>query len=99
VTGQTQPDDMASQVLRYGARSLGTTQIVLRYGQPAAAQPGDPTMTFTVNVIDPSAPTTAPPSTDTTSTTAPVTSAPTSPSTTRPRATTTTTSKRTTTTA
>jgi len=69
VTDQTQPAGTVSQVLRYAARSPGTTTITLRYGQPGAAQPDDQTLTFTVVVVDPSVPTTAPPATDTTITT------------------------------
>ena len=70
VTDQTQPDDTVSQVLRYAARSPGTTTITLRYGQPGAAQPDDQTLTFSVVVVDPSVPTTAPPATDATTTVA-----------------------------
>ena len=93
VTGQTQPAGTLSQVMRYGGRALGSTQIALRYGRPQAAQSADPAMTFIVNVIDPNAPTTTvPPTTDSSTTiTAPTTSS-------RPK-TTTTTTKGTTTTA
>jgi predicted secreted protein len=94
VTGQTQPDGTLSQVMRYGARTLGAAQIALRYGQPQAARSADPTLTFTVNVIDPNAPTTTVPlPTDTGTTTAP----PSPTTSTRPR--TTTTTRKTTTTA
>src|SRR4051812_35983715 len=58
ITGQTLPEDSMSQVLRYAARSLGTTQIALRYGLVNTAQADDPMLTFTVNVIDPNGPTT-----------------------------------------
>ena len=95
----------ASQILRYGGRGLGSATITLRYGRPGAAPAADDkTLTFTVAVVDPNAPTTtAPPTTlDTTTTTAAVTSTtarpkttattkkPASTTTTRPRTTTTT---------
>ncbi len=86
-----------SQVLRYVGRTPGTTQISLRYSRPRSSAPDDKTLTFTVNIVDPTTTTTPPPdtaSTDTTSTT----TAPKSTTTTKPKSTTTTKPKSTTTT-
>jgi hypothetical protein len=100
VEGQTTPSDTDSQVLRYGARALGTAQIALRYSRPGAAPaPGDPTATFTVEVVtDPDNPPLPPPPPSTDTTAAPATTAPAGSTTSRPRSTTTTTGRTTTTT-
>ena len=100
------PDPIESQVLRYGARATGTTQIKLRYGPPGSASPDDPIVVFTVIVFDSRIPTTTAAPIDTTPTTAaPITSPPKtiptkpkSTTTTKPRSTTTTAARTTTTT-
>jgi predicted secreted protein len=96
--GEAYPDSPETQILRYVGRAVGTAKIALHYSRPAAAAPDDKTVTFTVNVIDPNAPTTTVPppdtgSTDTTSTTvsrSTTTTRARSTTTTRPRSTTTT---------
>ncbi|MGZ4757431.1 MAG: protease inhibitor I42 family protein, partial [Acidimicrobiales bacterium] len=52
-----------SQVLRYVGRTPGTAHISLHYSRPAASAPDDKTLTFTVNVVDPTTTTTPPPET------------------------------------
>jgi predicted secreted protein len=96
------PGTATSQVLRYGGRGLGNTQIALRYGRPGAAPAADDkreTFSVTVTQTGEPPPTTSPPPTDSTTTTAPVvTAAPRTTTTTRPRTTPTTSARTTTTT-
>jgi len=59
----------ATQVMRYGARSPGTTAIKLRYGPPGSLSTDDKSVTFSVVVFDSRIPTTTAPPIDPLSTT------------------------------